>query len=218
MKSSSRSIRDIEVINEWPKCPGTVWKAPSKIAYASETNPVPGVQWGYAVPPGAECYTWTKLLLDKEALPMDDPNLGAVFGSGMLVLPPGKEAEVVCEDYLRGMYKHLVDVLVKRYGSGLVQVTPIECWITVPALWSDKATELTRQAAVRAGFASRPRDSVNIVREPEAAALTVLKPYLSSQSPRVSKDYDYYLLCFANLRPYGLLRRQLALSHSNKRP
>jgi hypothetical protein len=182
--SNSRSIDDIEVISDWPNWPHTVWKAPSKIAYASENRRMLDNQWGYAVPSGAQCYTWTKLLLDKDARPADydDPTLHDVFGSGMLRLPPGKSAEAVCEDYLRGLHHYLMGVLRKRFGHDVVQMTPIECWISVPALWSDKATALTRQAAVAAGFASRAGDSVNIVREPEAAALTVLKPHLSSRA------------------------------------
>jgi hypothetical protein len=181
--SNARSIDDIEVLSDWPNWPFTVWKAPTIIAYASENPRLSDDQWGYAVPAGAQCYTWTKLLLDKDTRPTghDDPALRDVFGDGMLRLPSGKLAETVCEDYLRGIYRYLVSVLRRRFGQQIFDVTPVECWITVPALWSDKATALTKQAAVNASFAAaRAFDSVNIIKEPEAAALAVLKPLMDA--------------------------------------
>lgn len=174
------SIEDIEVMSQWPGFPDIVWKTPSKMAYASENPRLNADQWGYAVPFGSRSYTWTKLLLDKDArlTEYDDPTLKDLFGDGMLRLPPGKRAPDVCQDYLHGMYLYLVSTLEKRFTPQLFRVTPMECWITVPAIWSDKARSLTRKAAIKAGFGSRLFDVVNVISEPEAAALTVLKPHI----------------------------------------
>jgi hypothetical protein len=123
----------------------------------------------------------TKLLLDKDMQPTghDDPTLPNIFGDGMLLLPHGKRAETVCADYLRGMYRYLVSVLKKRFSEQIFDVTPIECWLALPANWSDNTTALTKQAVANAGFATaRAFDTVNIVKELEAAALTVLKPHM----------------------------------------
>ena len=45
----------------------------------------------------------------------------------------------------------------------------------MPATWLDEAQDATREAAIGAGFANRPMDSINIISEPEAAAICALK-------------------------------------------
>jgi molecular chaperone DnaK (HSP70) len=60
--------------------------------------------------------------------------------------------------------------------------TPMECWITLPAIWSDEAKDATLQAAKRAGFGNRPGDDVFTIAEPEAAAIATLKKYSGSSS------------------------------------
>ena len=55
--------------------------------------------------------------------------------------------------------------------------TPQECWITLPAIWSDEAKEATLTAAKNAGFGSRPHDEIFTIAEPEAAAIYTLKRF-----------------------------------------
>lgn len=57
--------------------------------------------------------------------------------------------------------------------------TPMDCWITLPAIWSDEAKELTLQAANNAGFGKRDGDELHTIAEPEAAAIAVLREYTS---------------------------------------
>jgi hypothetical protein len=133
------------VIIEWPSRANLAWKVPSTIAYASENPNLHDDQWGYAVSQGAKSYTWTKLLMDMDVQRRDDdnPSMRAMYDSydcSFLCLPPDKSATDVCEDYLRGIYKYLVDYLTNRYRCTTVQLTPIECWITVPAIWSNNTT------------------------------------------------------------------------------
>lgn len=52
----------------------------------------------------------------------------------------------------------------------------MQFWITVPAMWSDAAKTATIEAAQAAGFGSRVMDTIHIITEPEAAALSVLMP------------------------------------------
>lgn len=62
--------------------------------------------------------------------------------------------------------------------------------ITVPAIWSDSAKDLTRQAACRAGF---PDDSLVLISEPEAAAL-----YCATTCKEMDLiDGDRFLVCDA---------------------
>jgi hypothetical protein len=62
--------------------------------------------------------------------------------------------------------------------------------ITVPAIWKDSAKDLTRQAAVSAGI---PRDNLELITEPEAAAL-----YCATMCTEVNlSDGDCFLVCDA---------------------
>ncbi|WAO91176.1 Actin-like ATPase domain-containing protein [Fusarium falciforme] len=183
---SNRTKADqIEVINIWPDGPFQVPKAPSVIAYASENKDrrVKEDRWGYSVVPGMSSYLWTKLLLGGNVAPgeYDDPALKEYFGPGLLSLPPGKTAQDICSDYMACLYKYFVG----RFQGGTrvnLKITPMEVWITVPAIWTDAAKRRTMEAAKAAGFGSRIflGDTISVITEPEAAALTILKPRLDS--------------------------------------
>ncbi|KAH8817272.1 hypothetical protein F5884DRAFT_246530 [Xylogone sp. PMI_703] len=212
--TSDKTINNITVISEW-KVPGEnvgppvgSFKVPSRIAYASE-QPVPknpklaasknlksGVYWGYGVKAGMKSYSWTKLLLDKSAETemYDDPSLKHGLGSGMFELPPGTSAQKVCQDYLAEVYKFTVARLEKQMTKEIFDVTPMECYLTMPAIWSDQAQTATREAAKAAGFGSRPFDSIKMIREPEAAALAALKGDLSPGSVHAAQPGENILV------------------------
>lgn len=157
-------------------------KTPSVYAYSNENSDQDGKDaWGYEVEPGSKCYSWTKLLLDAKARPSDDddPNLPAAMKSGILGLPQGKKAGDVVTDFLSKVYEHIIEAIKDKCGgSKFFDVTPIEYWLTVPAIWSDEAKFATREAALKAGFGAREDDEINLIPEPEAAAVLALKASL----------------------------------------
>lgn len=195
--SNEVSIDKIEVINQWPGTSEAVSKVPTRMAYPSENKNFYLNKWGFMVTSGMESYLWTKLLLDRNTTvaELDDPALKDLFGKGMLKLPRDKTAKDVCTDYLHGLYEYMVSVLCKKYSPEVYAVTPVECWITVPAIWSDAAKDATRSAALKAGFGSRHFDKVNIIPEPEAAALAALKPHLDSDSIDPISPGENVLIC-----------------------
>jgi molecular chaperone DnaK (HSP70) len=65
--------------------------------------------------------------------------------------------------------------LEMRISADILRITAIEFWFTVPAIWSDSAKQDTLAAARAAGFGTRPGDEVNLILEPEAAAIATLK-------------------------------------------
>lgn len=84
----------------------------------------------------------------------------------------GRSPEQLCTDYLAFISDHLLYVLRQKLGDDIVRSTPTEWIFTVPAIWSDSAKEKTRAAALKApAFGGR---SLNLVSEPEAAALYTL--------------------------------------------
>jgi len=179
--ASNKTPRDINVIQSWPgpsRYNDTSWKTPSRIAYGGDANPSLGGAnaVGFQVKPNMEFFCWFKLKLDRTAATrFDDPGLRESEGPGYLRLPRGKSARDVCTDYLKEIYKLTMSILEQRFSEGILRLTPIEFWFTVPAIWSDAAKSDTMTAARAAGFGIRPPDNIYLIPEPEAAAISTLK-------------------------------------------
>ena len=115
--------------------------------------------------------------------------------SGILSLPQGKKAVDVVADYLSKVHEHIIEAIKEKCGgSDFFDVTPIEYWLTVPAIWSDEAKFATREAALKAGFGAREMDEVNLIPEPEAAAVLALKASLDHTDDLV-KPQTGVLVC-----------------------
>ncbi|KUJ06536.1 actin-like ATPase domain-containing protein [Mollisia scopiformis] len=197
--SNESELNDIATVQTWPgdgRDRDFEWKTPTVIAYGSENN-FQGVKWGFMVEPGMKSYSWTKLLLDKNAPKgkYDDPTLTNIVRKGMMELPKGKSAQQVCEDYLREVRNFVFARLDKENGADFMKLTPMECWITVPATWLDEAQDATREAAKGAGFASRSMDSINVIPEPEAAAICALKKLTAPGAPDSLKAGEDIMIC-----------------------
>jgi molecular chaperone DnaK (HSP70) len=177
------NIEDIIVIRSWPGKDGE-WKVPTRLAYSQENNELQKNAWGYEVQPKMTSCSWTKLLLDINAKDRtyDDPNLQHAVDGGMLHLPPSVEAQQVCTDFLKELHAYMTSRMEKKVSSAVLAATPVDCWLTVPAVWSDHAQMATKQAAQAAGFGCRPQDTINIITEPEAAAIAALKLYQGSNA------------------------------------
>lgn len=181
-------MSDIKLISTWPgpsRDTETVFKTPSRIAYAADNSRIAHDRWGYQVEPGMITYSWTKLLLDQGAriTKYDDSALETASKTGILQLPEGKTAVDVVADYLSEVYGHIMKTITKQITEEALKITPIEFWFTVPAIWSDQARSATMAAAKRAGFGAglfkRINDKILLISEPEAAAITALKKYTS---------------------------------------
>jgi len=98
-------------------------------------------------------------------------------GHGMMQLPHFRDAEGVCEDFLHEVFLYVSSKLRQQMSDSTYENTPMECWITLPAIWSEEAKDATLNAARRAGFGSRPEDDIFTIAEPEAAAIATLKKY-----------------------------------------
>lgn len=92
----------------------------------------------------------------------------------------GKDAVDVVGEYLGFLVAHTNELLDRRFG-GTLESMDLEYFLTVPAVWSDKAKHSTLQAAIAAGI---PSGSVTLVSEPEAAAIYSL--HIMKDSVKVS--------------------------------
>lgn len=68
------------------------------------------------------------------------------------------------------MGEHLMYTLRTKLGEAIVKNTPFEFILTVPAIWSDLASQRTLEACKKAGgpFKNAP---IHLISEPEAAAI-----------------------------------------------
>ncbi|KAL2138658.1 hypothetical protein VTI28DRAFT_6461 [Corynascus sepedonium] len=196
--SDKTSIDDIDVFRSWPGDGRPVegnWKTPTVIAYGAE-NRAGRNHWGYEVRRGMTSCSWTKLLLDSsaETAEFDDPSLRNATGSALFHIPHGKNAQMVCQDFLTEVYRFVVNNLKMRITPEVYEMTPMECYLTVPAIWTDKARTATFDAARAAGFGCRPIDTIRIIPEPEAAAVAALRKDLRAGSVNAAKTGDNVLI------------------------
>ncbi|RFU34080.1 hypothetical protein B7463_g2225, partial [Scytalidium lignicola] len=191
------SIDDIKIISTWPGDSYGSWKTPTRIAYSRENPKIRTNKWGFEVYPKLKSYSWTKLLLDKNAAvgEHDDPSLSGIVGPGMFQLPSFRDAPGVCEDFLHEVYLFVSKMLRQQLTDSTFEKTPMECWITLPAIWSDEAKAATLTAARNAGFGDRPGDEVFTIAEPEAAAIATLKKYAEPYALNPIKEKENILIC-----------------------
>ncbi|KAF7866851.1 hypothetical protein EAF04_005692 [Stromatinia cepivora] len=71
----------------------------------------------------------------------------------------------------------------------------MECWVTLPAVWSEEAKDATLKAAKNAGLGKRPGDEIYTIAEPEAAAIATLKEYAKSDALNPISCDENILIC-----------------------
>ncbi|KAH6849437.1 hypothetical protein B0T12DRAFT_418225 [Alternaria alternata] len=161
-------INKVHLINDWPNPIGDnaqSEKVPTIISYA-DGKPL---EWGYNVNiVGTEQkFQWFKLLLDsKQKL-----GGGLVAQSRDLLGSLNKSAEDVAADYLQLLWQYTKDHIQRVEGDTWETIYSLRVVLTVPAIWSPIAKEKTLRAAKTAGLPA----NIDLVSEPEAAALAVLK-------------------------------------------
>src|SRR5689334_16834531 len=94
-----------------------------------------------------------------------DQSLEIASRVGIMKLPEGKTSVQIAADFLSEIRQHALRILEGRIAK-TIATTPLEFWLTVPAIWSDKAKINTRNAALLAGFegsSNRPNDRIFII-------------------------------------------------------
>lgn len=73
---------------------------------------------------------WIKLLLD----PSQDSFSDDLLATTRALLPKDKKPVDVVTDYLTALKKHTVEVLEGHFGKVFMGITPVEYFLTVPAV------------------------------------------------------------------------------------
>lgn len=153
-------------------------KTPSEIFYPLDGGEI---RWGYDVPLDEEPIRWFKLLLvSEEDLSPDLQKSAQIKRARELVRVREQDPIDVVADYLRLLWAHALEDIVRDRGKSALAGSPFKVWITVPAIWEPDARERMLKAAEKAGITQRRAigpTTVDFVAEPEAAALSVLDEY-----------------------------------------
>lgn len=208
--SHEKVIGDINVVQNWPGPSNDAissWKTPSRIAYKIENEAhTQQTRFGFDVTAKMKSYSWMKLLLDPErSTHFDDPSLAASEGQGVLRVPSGKTGIDVCTDYLTEIAIFAYDEIKKAMGEDVVQISPLEFWFTVPAVWSDRAKSATLQAAERAAMNARvlrkAEATTFLIAEPEAAAVaTIAQITQGGSTQQIKVKHSHRASYFRNYR------------------
>jgi hypothetical protein len=182
---------------------------PSKLAYGKNES----VFWGSGVQSAVPGYSWTKVMLDGQQGHRSYRTglLSRLVGNGYLRLHSAHKHPKVVADFLRELRKHIEREL---FGDSAESQLPVEFWFTVPSSWSEKGRQAMLDAVEAAGFTRRALDRVFLLREGEAAALSVFDqlpqlrvrppPLLRSISwspanpgplPVERRNYKFFLVC-----------------------
>lgn len=187
---ATRIAENVSVIRTWPFANQQyLEKTPTVIAY-NTTPPT----WGGSVRPHHQPQVaHFKLGLESNVTEHygyeQQENSLSYFGVHPQL--PNKQPVDFSAEYLTCIHKFVHEVFLPRqYGEQFLQNQRISYILTVPAIWSDRAKDLTRQAAVRAGI---PGDHLLLITEPEAAALFCATTFREMDL----SDGDRFLVCDA---------------------
>ncbi|KAK3332846.1 hypothetical protein B0T19DRAFT_448679 [Cercophora scortea] len=189
-------------------------KVPSRIAY----NPPPNatILWGNQIKHNtkAAVHACMKLRLDEKmkgseqfrmllafltsrmtGLDVDVDDLPAL-GTELEGPPeyPGKDPVDMVADYLTEVRKATWTEIGNAYGDEMFAQMRKELVVTVPAVWSERAKDLTLKAVQRANFGAA---KTMLVTEPEAAAIYTLKCMREGINKDDIKVGDVFVLCDA---------------------
>ncbi len=123
---------------------------------------------------------------------------------------PGKSAVDIVADYLKEVRKSFMVHLNKQYGPVLMSTLRKELIVTVPAVWSERAKDLTLKAVGEAGFEAH---SIAMITEPEAAAVYTLKGMTEGVSKDDVKIGDFFVMCDAGGGTVDLISYKVTQLH-----
>ncbi|KAI8096972.1 uncharacterized protein BX664DRAFT_325306 [Halteromyces radiatus] len=175
-------------ISTWPKQAAYRYpKVPTMSLYDPETRKL--LHWGSAV--RAECnknnLRHKYFMLQQFKLFLDDSL------SDVLKVPEGYTVVEIIADYLREFHSHVLNEMRKGFAHQFEG--RYRYCLTVPAMWTDKAKQIMREASVLAGIINENdhHDRLMLISEPEAAAI-----YCEKACDQFSmEDGDEFMICDA---------------------
>ncbi|KAF9574917.1 hypothetical protein EC968_004917 [Mortierella alpina] len=156
---------EVHEVSTWPKQTHNYPKVPTCNLYGPGSKEI--LEWGYPAKLAITKPPYKNhVLLSKYKLHLDDAS------GPHPPLPNGLTVVDAIADYLRLFHAHVVQTVLKGFGAAFEQ-QHIQYCLSVPAMWTDNAKAMMRQAALQAGMISPldPPHRLLLISEPEAAAL-----------------------------------------------
>lgn len=182
---------EINLITSWPGTGREEGKAPSEIYYDDGQ-----IRWGYDIPRNADPVRWFKLLLLKEDDLTQELHLSDYLLRGRSMLQETQKTAVdVIADYLRLLFGHTIDQIIKARGESVIDALRFHIVITIPAIWKGYARQGMEEAAKKAGLLDSRlagETTLTFAPEPEAAVLSTL-----CESGRKTNQGEVYVICDA---------------------
>jgi molecular chaperone DnaK (HSP70) len=163
-------IRSVDIIRAWPQADHSyIEKTATKLAYEDDLV----VAWGGTVKESQHSTIVEYFKLGLHETPPQSTQTNSFSLHGFAADPNWKHPNLpkyTAEDYTADFLKCLYEEMQKRipFGPKFREKNQIDYVLTVPAIWTDKAKDMTRTAAIRAGI---PEANLHLITEPEAAAV-----------------------------------------------
>lgn len=179
---------------------------PTRIAYLHGNE---GPVWGFQILETDPRYQEFKLSLDEHGKNQrsdlaqeyqEAPSLD-LFNTKSESEPKSARATRLTIDFLKEMRKCIEQSVDRHVAPGTLEFMHTEYVITVPAIWSDGAKDLTKYCAQEAGMCN-----TTLISEPEAAMVSVLQ---DKPVGEISAG-DTYMVCDAGGGTVDLITYQVA--------
>jgi hypothetical protein len=190
------TVADIEadgvnIVTSWPDTGAQEGKAPTELFYEHGKT-----TWGYGVPLEVEPVRWFKLLLLKEEdQPREIRDHEYLIKARNMLADEGKSTVDAIADYLRLLWGHVLEIIIKARGKNVVEALCFHVVITVPAIWKNYARASMLEAAQSAGITASRRagpTTISFAPEPEAAALASI-----CERAEDLEEGDVFVICDA---------------------
>ncbi|KAI1299420.1 hypothetical protein F5Y03DRAFT_408771 [Xylaria venustula] len=169
-------------------------KVPSSISY----SPGGTTSWGHQTQDKNEnreaSISWFKLLLlDEKDLQPHLKNSDHVKQARERVQKSGKDALIVISDFLRKVWDHVLEVIIRAWGRQYVCNHPFHVVYTVPAIWQDREIQQMERVLGTAGILNKRLGCADtthtFISEPEAAALTAIDGFNKLDALKVGQSF-----------------------------
>ncbi|KAF9901100.1 Heat shock 70 kDa protein 12A [Linnemannia zychae] len=199
--------REARLITAWPKQDIQYAKTPTLNLYKLVDSKYKMVEWGWKSKLEMESPSASKHIQLSQYKPYLDENLSLTPWKDVVSVPDA------ISDYLHAFHEYAAEKILQEFGPSYSRNCFRYC-LTVPAMWSDRAKDVMRRAAIKAQLitdADHP-GRLLLVSEPEAAAL---------YCERACKQYDLkhgdrFLICDAGGGTVDLIAYEIALSSQGR--
>ncbi|KAH7228787.1 hypothetical protein BKA60DRAFT_603167 [Fusarium oxysporum] len=137
------------------------------------------------------------LLVDEKDLPDHIRRSVQLKTARALMLKANKTSVQILGDYLRQLWRHCRQNIVRAEGRRMMNVSAVHLVVTLPAIWPHYVRSRMTEALGHAGLLEITRagqTTLTFISEPEAAALTCLKENADRFNVRVG---DHFVICDA---------------------